>query len=281
MINSKPKGGLKGVELLHGHALWRVTLPQSGEIWAVDITGIQFGYRELVYPWSKVEAPDHRAWKVERTYSIGSNVSMFLRLQQSGRQEIFDLLNLIPPGMAHVHGGEGAKFSKVMEAPEVRKKILDYVDLVFKDIVPTYFSPERIERHKKADEAAALGPETPEYQSQVKDLRQRIYRQAEKVAAALSEEEKKGLRRTYGTRSLPDLHPYAQYYAVGQYIIEAEKIHRSGHWVNKGSEESTPGPRKLPPIYAEVMSDFFPKRTWPKSVFEVPKSESTGTAAES
>jgi hypothetical protein len=276
MMNCEPTRGLKGVEILESHSLWRVTLPQSGEIWGVDITGIQFGHRELIYPWSKVEAPDHRGGKVKRTYSIGSNASMFLRLQQPGRQEILEELNMTAPAMAHVHGGEGAKLSQVMEAPKARKEILDTVERFFNGFSAGFFSPEKMRGYKEADEPAALGPETPEYQSQVKDLKERILRPAEKVGTTLSAEERTRLMRTNGECLLAGLHPHAQYFAVWSYIVEAEKLHRSGHWLKKDSEGNMPGPRKIPPIYVEVMSDFFPKRTWPNSVFEVPKPESSG-----
>lgn len=53
------------------HEVYLVNLRESGEIWGIDPTGIQYGYREPLIPWHEVEASDGRHWEMFRAARLG------------------------------------------------------------------------------------------------------------------------------------------------------------------------------------------------------------------
>lgn len=132
------------------HLVYRVVLRGSGETWAIDLTGKQFGYSDLVYNWDEF---DRCGWTICDVFSADSKSWIDLHKEVNERRELSDDIEKIIPSLAKKFGGEKGNLSAILKGSdaafkEVKRKILEEVE----DIVKRYIWSIIVRRKRRRRE---------------------------------------------------------------------------------------------------------------------------------
>jgi hypothetical protein len=141
------------------HNLYRVTL-KSGEIWAVDTTGAQYGYADPLCPWHYFE--QYRSSKINRECEFGyirhqvyQSHAMFpvrnIVAQRIEKEELTKALQEKIPALAREHGG---KLNAILRGSDsafkqAKDRFLDQLEDHIKASVIKLYALEQVIRRNK------------------------------------------------------------------------------------------------------------------------------------
>ena len=147
------------------HEVCRVNLRESGEIWGIDPTGIQHGYREPLIPWHEVEASDGRHWDIFRSSGFGIVMDKIftalpldpLRAHAASRLEKIALGREIAesfPALKREFGDDKDRLGGVLKGSdekfsEVKGKFLARMEEVVKEAMDKIYTMENFRERKK------------------------------------------------------------------------------------------------------------------------------------
>lgn len=153
------------------HFVYRVVLRGSGEIWAVDPTGKQYGYSEVTYGWNEL---DRCGWTINQVGPVGTNPWAIVQMETIEKKELSDAINKNIPLWAKKHGGGKGNISGILKGSdaafgEVERKFLGEVEDTIKGYMARYNLPE--ETKKRNAEMMALLPDLddPEVMKNLRD----------------------------------------------------------------------------------------------------------------
>ena len=141
------------------HNLYRVTL-KSGEVWAIDTTGAQYGYPNPCDPWPDFE--QRRSCKVIRECDFGyirrqvwQDYGMFpmkyMVTQKIEKLELAEALEEKIPTLAQGHGGKLNAILRGSDAAfkEAKDRFLDQLDDHLKASMAKLYDPDQTARRNK------------------------------------------------------------------------------------------------------------------------------------
>lgn len=158
------------------HFVYRAALPVSGEVWAIDPTGAQFGYRDVFYPWDKLE---RCGWKFVAANPVGGSLYTMAHMGAIEKREFCDALSESIPTLVKKYsggcGGKQANLDGMLKGPdaafeEVAKKFLGDVEDIIKRYMVKFSSPEETRKRHDMMRALVLDPTDPEVMKEIEEM---------------------------------------------------------------------------------------------------------------
>ncbi|KAK2756820.1 autophagy protein 6 [Arachnomyces sp. PD_36] len=150
------------------HLVYRARLPGSGETWAVDLTGAQYGYDDAIYSWNGFMGI------VEMT-PVGQNQSAAVHMEFDDKRELRDTLNKNIPALVKKYGGDKGdiigNMSKLSEAGfnATKQQLVDDFEGIVQAYMVKYDSPK--ETRKRCSQKTRVSDFSAKEQQ---DMRRRL-----------------------------------------------------------------------------------------------------------
>lgn len=141
------------------HNLYRVTL-KSGEMWAVDTTGAQFGHAHPLCPWDDFKR--HWSGKINREYDFGyirsqayqSCARFPTRYSVAQTMEKRELTKALEEGIPALAREQGGKLNAILKGPnaafeQAKGRFLDQLEDHLRASMTKLYAPEQITRRNK------------------------------------------------------------------------------------------------------------------------------------
>ncbi|PIG79171.1 hypothetical protein AARAC_008520 [Aspergillus arachidicola] len=137
------------------HIIYRVVL-KSGEIWAMDPSGAQYGFSECLYTWSDFEK--YRLGKVHFENSLGYHRGKMSRFNGYGLDvldmELLDLTLALEekiPALANVYGGKLKLILQGSDATfqKAKNELLGQLSICVNRCLDEIYAPERVAKRSR------------------------------------------------------------------------------------------------------------------------------------
>ncbi|KAK6828783.1 hypothetical protein RU639_003699 [Aspergillus parasiticus] len=137
------------------HIIYRVVL-KSGEIWAMDPSGAQYGFSECLYTWSDFEK--YRLGKVHFANSLGYHRGEMSRFNGYGLDvsdmELLELTSALDekiPALANVYGGKLKLILQGSDATfqKAKNELLDQLSICVNRCLDEIYAPERVAKRSR------------------------------------------------------------------------------------------------------------------------------------
>ena len=153
-----------------------VALRTSNEVWALDLTGAQFGYREVVYSWDEFE---HRGGVVLHRCPVGESWLVTTHKNEDEKSELRDELNKHIPALLMKYGGANGNLSGMLKGSdtvfgEVEKIFLGEVEETVKRYMAKFNSPQETRKRNKKMKALLPVPDDPEDKKELANMMQTL-----------------------------------------------------------------------------------------------------------